>query len=185
MAQIQIFSDTWFDMLEQANSKIGDLHLSPAMRDIRLDMLITPDDENLDDKNREKQSLTTAKTATITETVNETAINDKGVNEEMAEDDHQLLETVKLKLIEGRLYKDAFYKDAGPDGDDSKSTVSLSYGTMKKLLTELNMDIALQAFINGDITVIGDVSQLMALQMTKPSDEQKALFMAILENTKL
>ncbi len=181
MAQIQIFSDTWFDMLEQANSKIGDLHLSPAMRNIRLDMLITPNNDNPDGKNRQQPSTTTI----TTNTVNKTAIDDENITEEMAEDGYQLTETVKLKLIEGRLYRDAFDKEAGLNSDDSKSTINLSYNTMKKLLTELNMDVAMQAFINGEITVIGDVSQLMALQMTKPSDEQKALFMAILENTKL
>ncbi len=86
-------------------------------------------------------------------------------------------EKTQLYLLEGRLYQGLHA--------EAKSQVQLTYKTMKSLLTDISMDNTMQAFIRGDILVTGDVSQLMALQMAKVTDEQKLLFTTILENTDL
>jgi len=41
----------------------------------------------------------------------------------------------------------------------------------------------MQAFMTGKIKVQGDMSQLMALQTARPSQEQKTLYKEILQHT--
>ena len=45
--------------------------------------------------------------------------------------------------------------------------------TLRKVFLEFDMAAAMQAFMTGKIKVQGDMSQLMALQTAKPSQEQK------------
>ena len=47
------------------------------------------------------------------------------------------------------------------------------------------MNEIMGAFMSGKIRVEGDMSQLMALQTARPSDEQKALFKDIKSMTTL
>lgn len=55
--------------------------------------------------------------------------------------------------------------------------------TLRKVFLEFDMAAAMQAFMTGKIKVQGDMSQLMALQTAKPSQEQKDLFKKVLELT--
>lgn len=143
MAQVSIFSDKWFDMVEKTTAKVGDLNMTPAMKGICLNIIVTPNTEKTEQTELSQQN----------------------------EEGHELY------LSEGSLYKGQH--------DNARSTMTTDYATMKTLLAGMDMSKATQAFINGEIRVSGDMSQLMALQMTKVSDEQQLLFKTILENTKV
>lgn len=140
MKKLKIFSNAWFDMVEQTN-KQTELHLSPRIKDICLNIVIT-----------DKQVL-----------------NNDSEQEE--------LEDTELSLHSGYLSQGLH--------EDAKTQVQFSYKMMKSLLENMTMDSAMRAFIQGDILVTGDMSQLMALQMAKASDEQKLLFKTILEKTEV
>ncbi len=133
MEKIKIFTNAWFEMVQQAN-KQTELNLPPTIKDICLNIVVTDDGE-------------------------------------------QTIEKAELYLLEGCLYQGLHA--------DAKTKVQLSYETMRSLLEDISMDSAMRAFIRGDILVTGNMSQLMALQMTKASDEQKLLFTTILENTEV
>ncbi len=143
MTKIEIFSQAWFDMVEETN-KQSELNLPPTIKNVCLNIVIT--DELFLDSEQTKTEL---------ETTNKT----------------------QLYLLEGRLYQGLH--------DDAKTQVQFSYETMKSLLKNMTMDNAMRAFIRGDILVTGDMSQLMALQMAKVTDEQKQLFKTILGNTEV
>ncbi len=98
-------------------------------------------------------------------------------DEQPLNDEPQDTEPTQLYLWEGCLYQGLH--------DDAKSQVQFTHETMKSLLENVSMDSAMRAFIRGDILVTGDMSQLMALQMAKVTDEQKQLFKTILENTEI
>jgi putative sterol carrier protein len=66
---------------------------------------------------------------------------------------------------------------------NAKTTLNLDAETLRKVFLEFDMAAAMQAFMTGKIKVQGDMSQLMALQTAKPSQEQKSLFKQILEHT--
>lgn len=65
----------------------------------------------------------------------------------------------------------------------AKTTLSMDAETVRKVFLEFDMAAAMQAFMTGKIKVQGDMSQLMALQTAKPSQEQKDLFKQILAQT--
>lgn len=66
---------------------------------------------------------------------------------------------------------------------NAKTTLNMDGETLRKVFLEFDMSAAMQAFMTGKIKVQGDMSQLMALQTAKPSQEQKTLFKKILEQT--
>ncbi len=66
---------------------------------------------------------------------------------------------------------------------DAKTTLILDGDTLRKVFLEFDMAAAMQAFMTGKIKVQGDMSQLMALQTARPSQEQKDLFKRVLSVT--
>ena len=66
---------------------------------------------------------------------------------------------------------------------NAKTTLNMDGETLRKVFLEFDMAAAMQAFMTGKIKVQGDMSQLMALQTAKPSQEQKDLFKKVLEQT--
>ena len=66
---------------------------------------------------------------------------------------------------------------------NAKTTLNMEGETLRKVFLEFDMAAAMQAFMTGKIKVQGDMSQLMALQTAKPSQEQKDLFKEVLEQT--
>ena len=66
---------------------------------------------------------------------------------------------------------------------NAKTTLNMDAETLRKVFLEFDMAAAMQAFMTGKIKVQGDMSQLMALQTAKPSQEQKTLFKKVLEQT--
>lgn len=66
---------------------------------------------------------------------------------------------------------------------NAKTTLNMDAETLRKVFLEFDMAAAMQAFMTGKIKVQGDMSQLMALQTAKPSQEQKDLFKRVLEHT--
>ena len=83
--------------------------------------------------------------------------------------------TTELALDSGKIVKGA--------SANAKTTMTLDAETLRKMFLEFDMAAAMQAFITGKIKVQGDMSQLMALQTAKPSQEQKDLFKKVLEQT--
>ncbi len=67
---------------------------------------------------------------------------------------------------------------------NAKATLQLDTDTLRKVFLEFDMAAAMQAFMSGKIKVQGDMTQLMALQTARPSQEQKDLFSSILAMTK-
>lgn len=66
---------------------------------------------------------------------------------------------------------------------NAKTTLNMDGETLRKVFLEFDMAAAMQAFMTGKIKVQGDMSQLMALQTAKPSQQQKDLFKKVLEQT--
>ena len=66
---------------------------------------------------------------------------------------------------------------------NAKTTLNMDAETLRKVFLEFDMAAAMQAFMTGKIKVQGDMSQLMALQTAKPSQEQKDLFKKVLSET--
>lgn len=66
---------------------------------------------------------------------------------------------------------------------NAKTTLNLDAETLRKVFLEFDMAAAMQAFMTGKIKVQGDMSQLMALQTARPSQEQKDLFQRVLSVT--
>lgn len=66
---------------------------------------------------------------------------------------------------------------------DAKTTLTMDGDTLRKVFLEFDMAAAMQAFMTGKIKVQGDMSQLMALQTARPSQEQKDLFKNVLSMT--
>ena len=83
--------------------------------------------------------------------------------------------TTELALDSGKIVKGA--------SANAKTTLTLDAETLRKVFLEFDMAAAMQAFMTGKIKVQGDMSQLMALQTAKPSQEQKTLFKKVLEQT--
>lgn len=83
--------------------------------------------------------------------------------------------TTELSLDGGKIQKGT--------STNAKTTLNLDQETLRKVFLEFDMAAAMQAFMTGKIKVQGDMSQLMALQTAKPSQEQKDLFKKVLEQT--
>ena len=83
--------------------------------------------------------------------------------------------TTGRELDSGRIGKGA--------SANARTTLTLDAETLRKVFLEFDMAAAMQAFMTGKIKVQGDMSQLMALQTAKPSQEQKDLFKKVLEQT--
>lgn len=66
---------------------------------------------------------------------------------------------------------------------NAKATLQLDADTLRKVFLEFDMAAAMQAFMSGKIKVVGDMTQLMALQTARPSQEQKDLFKSVLAVT--
>ncbi len=66
---------------------------------------------------------------------------------------------------------------------NAKATLQLDAATLRKVFLEFDMAAAMQAFMSGKIKVQGDMTQLMALQTARPSQEQKDLFKNVLAET--
>ncbi|AXI02536.1 SCP2 sterol-binding domain-containing protein [Aquirhabdus parva] len=66
---------------------------------------------------------------------------------------------------------------------NAKATLQLDAATLRKVFLEFDMAAAMQAFMSGKIKVQGDMTQLMALQTARPSQEQKDLFKSVLAET--
>ena len=81
----------------------------------------------------------------------------------------------ELALASGKLQKGLV--------EQAKTTLTMDAQTLRKVFLEYDMSAAMQAFMTGKIKVQGDMSQLMSLQMAKPSAEQKVLFKNILAVT--
>ena len=84
-------------------------------------------------------------------------------------------EDINLSLDGGKIQKGL--------SSNAKTTLTMDEETLRKVFLEFDMAAAMQAFMTGKIKVQGDMSQLMALQTARPSDEQKALFQRVLEMT--
>ncbi len=83
--------------------------------------------------------------------------------------------TTELSLDGGKIQKGL--------SSNAKTTLNMDGETLRKVFLEFDMAVAMQAFMTGKIKVQGDMSQLMALQTVKPSQEQKDLFKNILAQT--
>ena len=81
----------------------------------------------------------------------------------------------ELALVGGKIQKGL--------ASHANTTLNMDADTLRKVFLELDMGAAMQAFMTGKIKVQGDMSQLMALQTAKPSQEQKDLFKKVLEQT--
>lgn len=82
---------------------------------------------------------------------------------------------IELSLDGGKIVKGT--------SPNAKTTLNMDAETLRKVFLEFDMAAAMQAFMTGKIKVQGDMSQLMALQTAKPSQEQKNLFKSILEHS--
>lgn len=69
--------------------------------------------------------------------------------------------------------------------ESAETTVVLPLQLLVSIIKKMDTGMAMQAFIEGDIKVLGDMSQLMALRMARVSDEQKELLTGILLKTNL
>lgn len=127
----RLLTPAWFEMVKDKLAVAGDLHLSPAMQQLHLNV--------------------------------------------QTHDDPEALGNFYIK--EGMI----------AEGGDStaKSTVLVSKDILTQLLTKQSSNLLMQYFLQGDIQITGDLSQLMSLQTSRPSDELQALLKDILSNTKL
>lgn len=82
---------------------------------------------------------------------------------------------VEMSMNGGRLEKG--FQDGAP------VTMGLPSELARKIFIEFDQGAAMQGFMAGEITVEGDMGQLMALQTVQPSTEQKALLDQILAIT--
>ncbi|WP_294035702.1 SCP2 sterol-binding domain-containing protein [uncultured Moraxella sp.] len=80
-------------------------------------------------------------------------------------------ETIELHLKQGKIAQGL--------ADGAASTVSIDAETLGQIIDSGDINIAIEAFMMGKIRVDGDMTQVMALQSAKPSQEQKALFKQI------
>lgn len=55
--------------------------------------------------------------------------------------------------------------------DDADATVTTDYATAKALFVDQDQTVAMQAFMNGQIKVQGDMMKMMAMQTAIPENE--------------
>ena len=63
---------------------------------------------------------------------------------------------------------------------DAISSVVIDDATLSNIISTGDVNQAIEAFMMGKIRIDGDMTQVMALQSAKPSQEQKALFKQII-----
>ncbi len=80
-------------------------------------------------------------------------------------------DSTELHLKQGKLYQGLI--------DNAISTVSIDSDTLSQIINSGDVNIAIEAFMMGKIRIDGDMTQVMALQSAKPSQEQKALYKQI------
>ena len=68
---------------------------------------------------------------------------------------------------------------------DAISTISIDTQTLATIITTGDINAAIEAFMMGKIRIDGDMTQVMALQTTKMSPEQKSLYKQIKAMTEL
>ncbi|MFC0820578.1 SCP2 sterol-binding domain-containing protein [Moraxella marmotae] len=81
----------------------------------------------------------------------------------------------ELHLKDGKIAQGAI--------DDAISTITIDGDTLLQIIKTGDINQAIEAFMVGKIRIDGDMTQVMALQSAKPSQEQKALFKQILAMT--
>jgi len=84
-------------------------------------------------------------------------------------------ETKKMHLKNGEFLNG--HDDAAP------ATLTVAKELAKKIFIDNDQAAGMQAFMAGEIKLEGDMSKVMALQTSPPSDEQKALLLKIKEIT--
>lgn len=62
---------------------------------------------------------------------------------------------------------------------DASTTINIDEETLTNVAVSGDINKAMHAFMSGKIRIDGDMSQVMALQSAKPSDEQKELIKKI------
>lgn len=82
---------------------------------------------------------------------------------------------VNLYLKEGKIHQG--------NTPDAISSVVIDDATLSNIISTGDVNQAIEAFMMGKIRIDGDMTQVMALQSAKPSQEQKALFKQILAIT--
>ena len=95
------------------------------------------------------------------------------VNLKVAEAD----KTIEANFANGLLHRGL--------NDNATTTLLLDRDILQSIITDFDTNQIMGAFMSGKIRVEGDMSQLMALQTARPSDEQKALFKDIKSMTTL
>ena len=81
----------------------------------------------------------------------------------------------KMHLKNGEFHNG--FEDAAP------ATLTVEKELAKKIFIDNDQAAGMQAFMAGEIKLEGDMSKVMALQTSPPSDEQKALLAKIKEIT--
>ena len=66
---------------------------------------------------------------------------------------------------------------------NADATIYIDQDTLNQIIHDNSVDTALEAFMTGKIFIEGDMSKVMALQSSRPSQEQKALYKQIKEMT--
>lgn len=89
---------------------------------------------------------------------------------------------INLKVADAEKSIEANYADGllhrGLNAD-ATTTLLLDRDTLQSIITDFDTNEIMGAFMGGQIRVEGDMSQLMALQTARPSNEQKDLFKRI------
>ena len=89
---------------------------------------------------------------------------------------------INLKVADAEKSIEANYADGllhrGLNAD-ATTTLLLDRDTLQSIITDFDTNEIMGAFMGGQIRVEGDMSQLMALQTARPSNEQKELFKRI------
>ncbi|MEI7991093.1 MAG: SCP2 sterol-binding domain-containing protein [Actinomycetota bacterium] len=58
--------------------------------------------------------------------------------------------------------------------DGAEVTLHTDWETSRKIIVEQDQQAAMQAFMSGKIKVVGDMTKLMTMNATPPTDAQKA-----------
>ena len=73
--------------------------------------------------------------------------------------------------------------DFGEGHVEAPTKMTVPYEVAKKVFIEQDQQAGMQAFMQGQVKVEGDMSKLMAMQTQQPSAEQQALMKKIAEVT--
>jgi hypothetical protein len=74
---------------------------------------------------------------------------------------------VHAYVKDGRLFRG--HRDSAP------TAITLDAGLARTVFVDADTAAGIQAFVGGQLVATGDLKQLVALQMTEPSAEQRAL----------